>query len=43
MIITECFIDFRRNIIKADVGLIRKGQFPLALVQNAQRFVFFKY
>jgi hypothetical protein len=39
-IIWEYSIDFRRNIFKADVGLIKKGQFPMALVENAQRFVF---
>ncbi|CAF1125586.1 unnamed protein product [Rotaria sordida] len=29
--------DYRRNIIKADLGLVKKGQFPMALVENAHR------
>ncbi|CAF0904576.1 unnamed protein product [Rotaria sp. Silwood1] len=29
--------DYRRNIFKADVGLIRKSQYPERLVENAQR------
>jgi hypothetical protein len=33
------FIDYRRNVIKADIGLVRKGQFPMALVEDAHRFV----
>ncbi|CAF1036551.1 unnamed protein product [Rotaria sp. Silwood1] len=28
---------YRRNIIKADLGLVKKGQFPMALVENAHR------
>ncbi len=32
------FIDYRRNIFKADVGLVKKGQFPMAYVENAQRY-----
>ncbi len=44
MIIIEFFfIDYHRNIFKSDAGLIKKGQFPLAFVENAQRFVFLKY
>ena len=35
------FIDYRRNVIKADLGLVKKGQFPMALVENARRFVHF--
>jgi hypothetical protein len=34
-------IDNRRNVIKADLGLVKKGQFPMALVENAHRFVIF--
>jgi hypothetical protein len=40
MIIIECFIDYRRDIFKADIGLIKNDQFPMAFVENAQRFVF---
>ncbi|CAF2438380.1 unnamed protein product [Rotaria sp. Silwood2] len=29
--------DYRRNIFKADVGLIRKSQYPAGLVENVQR------
>ncbi len=36
---SSLFIDLRRNIIKADVGVAKKGQFPMALVENAHRFV----
>jgi hypothetical protein len=32
-------LDTRRNVIKADLGLAKKGQFPMALVENAHRFV----
>ncbi|CAM4788994.1 unnamed protein product [Rotaria magnacalcarata] len=29
--------DYRRSIMKADLGLVKKGQFPMALVENAHR------
>jgi hypothetical protein len=40
MIIIECFIDYRRDIFEADIGLIKNDQFPMGFVENAQRFVF---
>ena len=35
-------IDLRRNVIKADLGVAKKGQFPMALVENAHRYVISK-
>ncbi|CAF1103350.1 unnamed protein product [Rotaria sordida] len=29
--------DYRRNVFKADVGLIRKSQYPIGVVDNAQQ------
>ncbi|CAF3507272.1 unnamed protein product [Rotaria socialis] len=29
--------NYRRSIVKADLGLVKKGQFPMALVENAHR------
>lgn len=30
-------LDFHRNIFKADVGMVRKGQFPMAFIENTSR------
>ena len=30
-------LDTRRNVIKADLGLAKKGQFPIGLVETAHR------
>lgn len=32
-------VDLRRNVIKADLGVAKKGQFPMALVENAHRYM----